>query len=805
MRMRGLKKLWLMGCFLIVSLVANLFISLCVYALPSTAISCNSGEIIWNNNESQFVITLNCPGLSSFSETNLGKTVLTEADIDIQRIKLSTYLHNTTDITSTTPWMAEIIDEKIQLTFYSSSIYFNQGLTFRQISIEANMLFNELGVGNLEVNIGSDLLIDFSPSFAQDDNYDIFGVTLEIPANEGLLINDVESEGAISQIVIVDDTIYGDLIIGGDGSFSYTPNNDYYGDDSFRYYLIDASANISNIATVTISDLDPEVIIDYYGNSNSGSLPGYAKLGENVRLSFFTNEPVDVLGIKIGAKYADTVEKISDTNYVAYYTFQDSDIEGIVNYVINVSDRAGNTINISTENGIIFDKTPPEIVLDDSLSFCPDDADVVCLEVNDIYNETTILYALDSVVGGEPITHEVQVSGSVDLSLPGNYHLVFMATDNAGNATIFNRYIRVVDSVNEEYKLIDSDLIKQNIQSNLSQIMTNNFEHFTDLYFKKSIDDIKIIRVTFKGPIDISNSDFAGFVELITSKLETVKIGSADLNMDNFNDLSSFVSGGISLKFYNLQKLGYSSISKLSDLIKNLKIYDSDNNTISTKDSIAEPINFASCGPVDHRCYALNYDVKRLLSYSISKDNVAPNISVNPISTTYLGERVYLSGNIDDINSQLVLFVGDNSIYLEKSAISNGRWSIQPDSSHFGVGDYVVRIFATDIIGNQSTASTILRIRNHSYVITSSKNNSEFELYSDNTEQKVAGKSSYTYINYSAVSSTYIKTTYVNIVDNNTNGQKFDYKLLIIFILLIIVCALLTMLILLIAFKKYIK
>lgn len=805
MRMRGLKKLWLVGCFLIVSLVANLFVSLCVYALPSTTISCNSGEIIWSNNESQFVITLNCPGLASFSGTGPDKTLLTEADTDIQRIKLSTYLQNTTDITSMTPWIAEIIDEKIQLTFYSSSIYFNQGLAFRQISIEANMLFDELGVGNLEVNIGSDLLIDLSPSFAQDDNYDIFGVTLEILASEGLLINDLESEGAISQIVIVDDTIYGDLIVGGDGSFSYTPNNDYYGDDSFSYYLIDIAGNISNTATVTISDLDPEVIIDYYGNSNSGALPGYVKLGENVRLSFSTNEPVVVLGIKIGANYADTVEKISDTNYVAYYTFQNSDIEGIANYVINVSDRAGNTINISTENGIIFDKTPPEIVLDDSLSFCPDDADIVCLEVNDIYNETKILYALDSVVGGEPITCEVQVSGSVDLSLPGDYHLVFTSTDNAGNATIFNRYIHVVDSVNEEYKLIYSDLAKQNIQSNLSQIMTNNFEHFTDLYFEKSIDDIKIIRVTFKGPIDISNSDFAGFIELISSKLETVKVGSADLNMDNFNDLSSFVSGGINLKFYNLQKLGYSSISKLSDLIKNLKIYDSDNNTVSTKDSIAEPINFATCGLIDDKCYALNYDVKRLLSYSILKDNVAPKISLNPISTIYLGESVYLSGIIDDTNSQLVLFVGDNSIYLEKSAISNGWWSIQLNSSQFGAGDYLVRIFATDIIGNQSTASTILRIRNHRYVITSSKNNYEFELYSANTEQKVAGKSSYTYINYSAVSSTYIKTTYVNIVDNNTNGQKFDYKIFMIIILLIIICALLTILILLIAFKKYIK
>lgn len=176
MRMRGLKKLWLVGCFLIVSLVANLFVSLCVYALPSTTISCNSGEIIWSNNESQFVITLNCPGLASFSGTGLDKTLLTEADTDIQRIKLSTYLQNTTDITSMTPWMAEILDEKIQLTFYSSSIYFNQGLAFRQIDIGANMLFDELGIGNLEVNIGSDSIIDLSTSFAQDDNYDIFGV-----------------------------------------------------------------------------------------------------------------------------------------------------------------------------------------------------------------------------------------------------------------------------------------------------------------------------------------------------------------------------------------------------------------------------------------------------------------------------------------------------------------------------------------------------------------------------------------------------------------------------------------------------
>ena len=73
---------------------------------------------------------------------------------------------------------------------------------------------------------------------------------LVVPA-PGVLANDGDAEGDAITAVLVAGPAHGSLVLNGDGSFSYTPDADWTGTDSFTYRADDGALQ-SNVATVTI-------------------------------------------------------------------------------------------------------------------------------------------------------------------------------------------------------------------------------------------------------------------------------------------------------------------------------------------------------------------------------------------------------------------------------------------------------------------------------------------------------------------------------------------------------------------------
>ncbi len=71
----------------------------------------------------------------------------------------------------------------------------------------------------------------------------------------GVLANDTDPEGATLTALKVTDPAHGTLTLNADGSFTYTPNAGFIGNDSFTYKANDGS-NDSNVATVTITVRD---------------------------------------------------------------------------------------------------------------------------------------------------------------------------------------------------------------------------------------------------------------------------------------------------------------------------------------------------------------------------------------------------------------------------------------------------------------------------------------------------------------------------------------------------------------------
>jgi len=68
----------------------------------------------------------------------------------------------------------------------------------------------------------------------------------------GLLANDSDADGNTLTAVLVAGPAHGTLTLNANGSFTYTPNANFNGDDTFTYRANDGTAN-SNIATVAIT------------------------------------------------------------------------------------------------------------------------------------------------------------------------------------------------------------------------------------------------------------------------------------------------------------------------------------------------------------------------------------------------------------------------------------------------------------------------------------------------------------------------------------------------------------------------
>jgi len=113
------------------------------------------------------------------------------------------------------------------------------------------------------------------PPSAQDDVYSTsINTSLHIE-EPGVLANDSDPEGGALSAIIVSSPSNGTLELNHDGSFVYSPNLDFSGDDSFDYSVSDGSLN-SEVATVTINIEDNNVPIsdpdEYFTHINQSFL-----------------------------------------------------------------------------------------------------------------------------------------------------------------------------------------------------------------------------------------------------------------------------------------------------------------------------------------------------------------------------------------------------------------------------------------------------------------------------------------------------------------------------------------------------
>lgn len=113
---------------------------------------------------------------------------------------------------------------------------------------KANDEYNDSNVATVNLTITP---VNDSPTPADDVYYVLFNKTLTVVA-PGVLKNDTDPEGNSLTAALVDSPTHGTLTLYADGSFTYIPDQEYLGVDTFTYSVSDGYGGTAT-ATVTIN------------------------------------------------------------------------------------------------------------------------------------------------------------------------------------------------------------------------------------------------------------------------------------------------------------------------------------------------------------------------------------------------------------------------------------------------------------------------------------------------------------------------------------------------------------------------
>ncbi|MFX0054311.1 MAG: Ig-like domain-containing protein, partial [Candidatus Hermodarchaeota archaeon] len=131
----------------------------------------------------------------------------------------------------------------------------------------------DIGIVTITVNPVNDYPVALDDTYVMDED----GV-LVVDSATGVLANDYDVDGDALEAYWLELPTNGDLIFNLDGSFTYTPNPDFWGIDSFTYLVYDG-IDASEFATVTITvnavQDAPVAVDDFYSIDEDTALSTY--------------------------------------------------------------------------------------------------------------------------------------------------------------------------------------------------------------------------------------------------------------------------------------------------------------------------------------------------------------------------------------------------------------------------------------------------------------------------------------------------------------------------------------------------
>ena len=184
----------------------------------------------------------------------------------------------------------------------------------------------------------------------------------------GLLINDsdIDSETLTLNPDPVTSPDFGQLILNSDGSFSYTPDDDFTGEDNFRYQVTDPEGAASTaLVTITVagSNTAPLAINDSYGTAVNTTLvvDGNALPGVLANDSDADDDPLRLQPSLIDNVDNGTLTIAAD----GFFTYiPNGNFSGTDSFVYAIEDGRGGTAQAGVTITVGAANTPPQAVSD---------------------------------------------------------------------------------------------------------------------------------------------------------------------------------------------------------------------------------------------------------------------------------------------------------------------------------------------------------------------------------------------------------------------------------------------------------
>jgi hypothetical protein len=291
------------------------------------------------------------------------------------------------------------------------------------------------------------------PPTAEDDSYSINEDSVLTEPVPGVLFNDNDPEDGSLTTGLVTDVQHGMLVLNPDGSFSYTPDPDYFGPDSFSYLASDGE-RLSNEAVVTIvinsvnDDPIMEILPEFTLNegetfSASGSFSDPDPDVWTATVDYFS-DGVEVQNLPLSP------EKTFTLGYA--YPFDD----GVYNVTVSIDDGQvqGSEILIVTVNNV-----PPlvDITSDaDGEAFILTGFDVNLIIYFTDPGTDTHSVLIDWGDGSQEIDPALSpVTESHPYQLAGEYSIVVTVTDDDGGVGFASTNVRIVEPSEAAQYVID--------------------------------------------------------------------------------------------------------------------------------------------------------------------------------------------------------------------------------------------------------------------------------------------------------------------------------------------------------------
>jgi VCBS repeat-containing protein len=198
---------------------------------------------------------------------------------------------------------------------------------------------------------------------AVDDTYTVGeDMTLTIDAAAGVLDNDTDPDGDMLTAMLVGDVANGTLTLAADGSFTYVPDENFSGTDSFTYHATDGiieSGEATVTITVTAANDLPATVADDYSVDENATLSVDAAGGV---LANDTDADADPLTATLGQAATNGTVTLNDNGSFTYMPNAGFEGTDTFTYVANdgTADSAATTVTIT----VSAVNAPPQAVAD---------------------------------------------------------------------------------------------------------------------------------------------------------------------------------------------------------------------------------------------------------------------------------------------------------------------------------------------------------------------------------------------------------------------------------------------------------